>query len=142
MKAGQIAKLPRLFVAQPLNCSPIDASFQAGVDTPVPREVRKTVAEGTAIKHPMRLREIIAALRESGGGTVALTEDEIVSRCAGLPGRACSPSPLRERSGGPGQTVQRRRHHGGREHRRDRHWDWAESRLHRCRPRAVGQSVS
>jgi threonine synthase len=78
MKAGEIAKLPRLFVTQPLNCSPIDASFKAGVDTPVPREVRKTIAEGTAIKHPMRLREIVGALRESGGGTVALTEDEIV----------------------------------------------------------------
>ena len=78
MKAGQIAKLPRLFVTQPLNCSPIDASFKADVDTPVSREVRKTIAEGTAIKHPMRLREIIGALRESGGGTVALTEEEIV----------------------------------------------------------------
>jgi threonine synthase len=79
MKAGQIAKLPRLFVTQPLNCSPIDASFKAGVDTPVAREVRKTIAEGTAIKHPMRLREIVGALRESGGGTVALTENEIVA---------------------------------------------------------------
>jgi threonine synthase len=79
MKAGQITKLPRLFVTQPLNCSPIDASFKAGVDTPVPREVLKTIAEGTAIKHPMRLREIIGALRDSGGGTVALTEEEIVA---------------------------------------------------------------
>jgi threonine synthase len=79
LKAGQITKLPRLFVAQPLNCSPIDASFQAGVDTPVDREVYMTIAEGTAIKRPLRLREIIAALRESGGGTVALTEDEIVA---------------------------------------------------------------
>lgn len=79
MKAGAIAKLPRLFAAQPLNCSPIDASFRAGIDTPVPREVHKTIAEGTAIKHPMRLREIIAALRESDGGTIALTEDEIVA---------------------------------------------------------------
>lgn len=78
MKAGQIAKLPRLFVAQPLHCSPIDASFRAGVDTPVPRAVHKTIAEGTAIKNPLRLREIIAALRESGGGTIALTEAEIV----------------------------------------------------------------
>ena len=79
LKAGQIAKLPRLFAAQPLNCSPIDASFRTGVDTPVARDVHKTIAEGTAIKHPMRLREILAALRESGGGTVALTEDEIVA---------------------------------------------------------------
>jgi threonine synthase len=79
LQAGHIARLPRLFAAQPLHCSPIDASFQAGVDTPVPRDVHKTIAEGTAIKHPMRLCEIIGALRESGGGTIALTEDEIVA---------------------------------------------------------------
>ncbi|AWN38369.1 threonine synthase [Methylobacterium radiodurans] len=78
LKAGQIAKLPRLFAAQPLNCSPIDASFQAGMDTPVARAVHKTIAEGTAIKRPMRLGEIIAAIRESEGGTVALSEEEIV----------------------------------------------------------------
>jgi threonine synthase len=77
--AGQIAKLPRLFAAQPLSCSPIDASFTAGVDTPVPRETYKTIAEGTAIRRPGRLREIIAALRESEGATVALTEAEIVA---------------------------------------------------------------
>jgi len=79
LQAGQIARLPRLFVAQPQNCSPIDASFKAGVDTPVARDVHKTIAEGTAIKNPMRLREIIGALRESGGGTIALTEDELVA---------------------------------------------------------------
>ena len=79
LKSGAIARLPRLFAAQPLNCSPIDASFRAGVDTPVSREVHRTIAEGTAIKHPMRLREIVGALRESGGGTIALTEDELVA---------------------------------------------------------------
>jgi threonine synthase len=79
LKAGHIARLPRLFAAQPLNCSPIDASFKAGVDTPVPRDVHKTIAEGTAIRNPMRLREIIGALRESDGGTIALTEDELVA---------------------------------------------------------------
>ena len=79
LRAGQIAKLPRLFAAQPLNCSPIDASFQAGVDTPVRREVHKTIAEGTSIKAPLRLREIVAVVRESGGGTVALREGEITN---------------------------------------------------------------
>src|SRR5882724_1696795 len=79
LAAGQIKKLPRLFAAQPLNCSPLDASFQAGVDTPVPRAVHKTIAEGTAIAHPLRLREMIQALRETGGETVAVSEDEIVT---------------------------------------------------------------
>jgi threonine synthase len=79
LAAGQIKKLPRLFAAQPLNCSPLDASFQAGLDTPVPRAVHKTIAEGTAIAHPLRLREMIYALKETGGETVAVTEDEIVA---------------------------------------------------------------
>lgn len=79
LRAGQIDKLPRLFAAQPLNCSPVDASFSAGTDVPVEREVATTLAEGTAIRHPLRLREMIAALRESSGGTVAIPEDDIVS---------------------------------------------------------------
>jgi threonine synthase len=79
LAAGQIRKLPRLFAAQPFNCSPVDASFKAGVDTPVPRPVNKTIAEGTAIAHPLRLREMIHALRETGGETVAVSEQEIVA---------------------------------------------------------------
>ncbi len=79
LRAGQIARLPRLFAAQPLNCSPIDAAFRAGSDAAVSRDVRPTVAEGTAIRHPLRLQQIIGALRESDGGTVALTEGEIVA---------------------------------------------------------------
>ncbi|SCX54174.1 pyridoxal-phosphate dependent enzyme [Variovorax sp. EL159] len=79
LAAGQITKLPRLFVAQPLNCSPIDASFIAGVDTLVERAVKPTIAEGTAIKRPVRLREILQALRETNGRTVALTEEQIAA---------------------------------------------------------------
>jgi threonine synthase len=79
LAAGQINKLPRLFAAQPLNCSPVDASFKEGRDTPVSREVHETIAEGTAIRRPLRLREMIMALRETGGGTVAIPEDGIVS---------------------------------------------------------------
>jgi threonine synthase len=78
MAAGQIKKLPRLFAAQPENCSPVDASFKAGVDTPVPGEFKPTIAEGTAIRAPLRLRELIRAVRETGGGTLAISEDEIV----------------------------------------------------------------
>ncbi|WP_398498774.1 pyridoxal-phosphate dependent enzyme [Variovorax sp.] len=79
LAAGQIRQLPRIFVAQPLNCSPIDASFTAGADTLVERAVAPTIAEGTAIKRPVRLREILQALRETRGGTVALTEEQIAA---------------------------------------------------------------
>ncbi|KJC42953.1 pyridoxal-5'-phosphate-dependent protein subunit beta [Bradyrhizobium sp. LTSP885] len=79
LAAGQITRMPRLFAAQPLNCSPVDASFAAGVDTPIDRAVNKTIAEGTAIKHPLRLKQMIAALKETGGGTVAIPEDGIIA---------------------------------------------------------------
>jgi threonine synthase len=79
MASGQIKKLPKLFVAQPLNCSPIDASFVAGSDTLVERIVEPTIAEGTAIKRPIRLPELLKAIRESGGQTVALTEAQITA---------------------------------------------------------------
>ena len=86
LRAGQIARLPRLYAAQPLNCSPVAASFAAGVDTPVAREVSPSVAEGAAIRAPLRLREMIGTLRESGGEALALTEDGDRRRAARLCG--------------------------------------------------------
>ncbi|MDH2712396.1 threonine synthase [Klebsiella quasipneumoniae] len=78
LRAGQIKKLPKLFVCQPLNCSPIDAHFHAGYTALVQREVRPTISEGTAISSPLRLREVINAVRSSGGCTVALEEQAII----------------------------------------------------------------
>src|SRR5262249_16336342 len=61
-RAGEIARMPRLFGVQPENCAPIHASFVAGVDTPVPVAIAPTIAEGTAIAQPVRLREVLAAI--------------------------------------------------------------------------------
>jgi threonine synthase len=78
LRAGQIETPPRVFAAQPVNCAPIAAAFAAGTETAVSVEVRPTVAEGTAIAHPVRLSAVLGALRETGGGAVTLTEAEIV----------------------------------------------------------------
>ena len=77
--AGEIKKLPRLFISQPSNCAPVHASFQAGADDLIPCTSSPTIAEGTAIKRPLRIREMLQALRESKGGTVAIPEDEIIA---------------------------------------------------------------
>jgi threonine synthase len=45
----------------------------------VARPVRPTIAEGTAIQRPVRLAEIVQALRETHGATVALTEAQITA---------------------------------------------------------------
>lgn len=72
-RAGQIARLPRIFAAQPANCAPIARAF-LGAPAAAPQP---TMAEGTAIAQPIRLPECLAVLRESGGGAVMLEEAEI-----------------------------------------------------------------
>lgn len=76
-RAGEIPRLPRIFAAQPANCGPIAAAWLAGTDTPVKTPIEPTLAEGTAIAKPLRLKEVIAALRDSGGGAVMVTEAQI-----------------------------------------------------------------
>ncbi|WP_326949487.1 pyridoxal-phosphate dependent enzyme [Amycolatopsis sp. NBC_01307] len=75
LAAGSIARRPRLLVAQPRNCSPIDAAFHDRQPPPF----APTVAEGTAIRHPIRLPEVVAAIRRSGGDTAAIEEDAIAA---------------------------------------------------------------
>jgi threonine synthase len=77
LRAGQIENLPRIFAAQPANCAPIAAAFMAGADGAVPTTITPTIAEGTAIAQPVRMREVLGALRETRGGAVTLTEAEI-----------------------------------------------------------------
>jgi threonine synthase len=48
-----------------------------GVDALVPIDVRPTVAEGIASSKPTRVREVLAAIRGTGGEVLAVTEDEI-----------------------------------------------------------------
>jgi len=72
-RAGAIDRQPRLWAAQPVNCGPI-AAATLGLE---PLPVRPTIAEGTAIAAPIRLPEVMAALRDSEGGAVLLSETEI-----------------------------------------------------------------
>ncbi len=73
LRAGSIARRPRLFAAQPAHCGPIARAF---LGQP-PEAFQATVAEGTAIEHPIRLPEVVEALRRSAGGAVLVTESAI-----------------------------------------------------------------
>ncbi|HEX5327161.1 MAG TPA: pyridoxal-phosphate dependent enzyme [Acetobacteraceae bacterium] len=77
LRAGQVAAMPRLFAVQPTNCGPIAAAFLG--DEQTADEIRPTIAEGTAIAAPIRLREVLGALTETQGGAVMLTEQEIAA---------------------------------------------------------------
>ena len=78
MLAGVIEKLPRLYAAQPKILAPIHYAFTHDLDDmveAVPAE--SSIAKGLAIAKPVRGKRILQALRESGGGAVAVTEDQI-----------------------------------------------------------------
>ena len=70
--------MPRLFAAQPRNCAPIAHAFLHG-DAAAHPDISPTIAEGTAIAKPIRLHEVLGALRETGGGAVMSSEAEIIA---------------------------------------------------------------
>lgn len=87
LRAGAIDTLPRIFAAQPAVCAPIAAALlgadeaeTGGAFDEAPPDrwpLGPTIAEGTAIARPVRLREVVGALLSTGGGAVMLDEAEI-----------------------------------------------------------------
>jgi threonine synthase len=84
LAAGQIERMPRLYGVQARNCSPLVAAFEAGADDYVPTETRATIADGIALARPTKLKEMLAAVRHSGGACVAVSEDDILAALRGL----------------------------------------------------------
>ena len=81
---GEIERMPKIHAVQAANCAPYFAAYTAGVEHLVPTEIRPTVAEGIASSQPTRVREVLAAVRKSGGAIVAVEEDEIGAALATL----------------------------------------------------------
>jgi threonine synthase len=72
---GQADRIPRIFAAQTANCPGIYSAWTGtGFVEPSP-----TIAEGIATARPVRLDEILLALKESRGQAVAVTEEAIVA---------------------------------------------------------------
>jgi threonine synthase len=76
-ETGEVDRLPRLYGAQSESCQPMALGFQAGAETYVSAESKPSIAEGIAVSHPIRSREVLAAVRESGGGIYAVSEEAI-----------------------------------------------------------------
>jgi threonine synthase len=77
MRRGQISRQPRLFAVQAANCAAFAAAWEATAEGYVPFVAGPTMADGIATTRPVRMAEVLAALRRSGGGVVAVPEDEI-----------------------------------------------------------------
>lgn len=75
---GLIADRPALIAVQAEAVSPLATAFHAGAEELVAAAApAPTVAEGIAIANPPRARQILRAVRESGGTFVTVTEDQL-----------------------------------------------------------------
>ncbi|MGI5480918.1 pyridoxal-phosphate dependent enzyme [Streptomyces lavendofoliae] len=75
---GLIPSRPALVAVQAEAVAPLAEAFRAGADEPAaPAPARPTLAEGIAIPDPPRARQILRAVRESGGTFLTVTEDAI-----------------------------------------------------------------
>ena len=83
-RGGEIAARPRLFAVQAANCAAFAAAWLAGADRFVPFAAQPTIADGIATPKPVRVAEVLAALRRSRGGVVAVAEEEIAPALAAL----------------------------------------------------------
>jgi len=75
--AGKVKRIPRLVGIQSAACAPLYQAFKKGWRETLPIEKKETMAEGIAIANPVRGRQILEAIRETGGEVLAVKEKEI-----------------------------------------------------------------
>ncbi|MFJ9207458.1 threonine synthase [Streptomyces sp. NPDC102264] len=76
---GLIGERPALIAVQAEAVSPLATAFRAGAEEllPAPAGSAPTLAEGIAIPNPPRARQILRAVRASGGTFRTVTEDQL-----------------------------------------------------------------
>lgn len=73
----QIRRRPKIVAVQARSCSPLVKAFRENLKTIPAVRKKATLAEGIAVNTPTRGRQIIRAIRSTGGTILAVTEEEI-----------------------------------------------------------------
>jgi len=81
---GLISQLPAIAAVQAAGCAPLASAFRRGLAAPDEVACEETIAEGIAIARPARGAQILAAVRETGGTIVAVSDDQVRDAHAGL----------------------------------------------------------
>ncbi|MDL2298506.1 pyridoxal-phosphate dependent enzyme [Synergistaceae bacterium OttesenSCG-928-D05] len=71
----EFGKLPKIIAAQSAHCTPVYSKFK-GLE---PQPASPTAAEGIAVGTPMRIEEMIQAVRESGGDFLTVEDEEVLA---------------------------------------------------------------
>jgi len=77
--AGLIHRVPKMFAVQSERIDPVVQGFESDVEIP-PRvdETERTVADGIMVNQPVRGKEILATLRNTGGAAIRVDEESIL----------------------------------------------------------------
>jgi len=74
-----IEKIPKLIGIQASGCAPLFQAFHSDAEDISEIQKQETKAEGIAIAEPVRARQILAAVRSSGGTILAVEDHETLS---------------------------------------------------------------
>ena len=86
LEAGMIREIPRMIGVQSVHCAPLARAFREGLKEIPKIQPQETLAEGIAIAEPVRGKQIVAAVKKSGGSFLSVQEEE-VKRALRLTGR-------------------------------------------------------
>src|SRR5207247_1600986 len=75
---------PRLYSVQAAGCAPVVKGFEAGAESCAPWPNPQTIAAGLRVPAPLGDRLMLRALRESGGGAVAVTDGLLAAAASDL----------------------------------------------------------
>ena len=79
-----IDRLPIIVAVQAAACAPLARAFNDGLTAPASVTTGATIAEGIAIGTPARGHQVLAAVRETAGKIVTVTDDQIRTACKTL----------------------------------------------------------
>ncbi len=77
LNAGMIRETPRIIGVQSTLCAPLAKAFQEGSKKIPSIHPQETLAEGIAIAEPVRGEQIVEVVKKSGGGFIAVDDEEI-----------------------------------------------------------------
>jgi threonine synthase len=76
--------LPRMYAVQAAGCAPVVQAFEAGADRCSVWPDPTTIASGLRVPGPLGDRLMLAALRDSGGGAVAVSDADLTAAARDL----------------------------------------------------------
>jgi threonine synthase len=79
LEAGMIRETPRIIGVQSVHCAPLAKAFREGLKEIPKIQPQDTLAEGIAIAEPARGKQIIEAVKKSGGLFISVHDREVKS---------------------------------------------------------------